>query len=69
MAARLAELRNPGIEISQGSANWLTQSGISATDFPTHYLFPDAGNVIFSLIILAIILLGIWDLKMKSSSD
>jgi len=69
MAARLAELRDSGVEISQGSANWLAQSGISAKDFPTHNLFADAGNVIFSLIILAIILLGIWDLKMKSSSD
>ena len=69
MAARLAELRDSGVEISQGSANWLAQSGICATDFPTHNLFADAGNVIFSLIILAIILLGVWDLKMKSSSD
>ena len=69
MAARLAELRDSGVEISQGSANWLAQSGNSATDFPTHNLFADAGNVIFSLIILAIILLGIWGPKMKSSSD
>ena len=69
MAARLAESRDPGIEISQGSANCLAQSGISAPDFPTLNLFADAGNVIFSLIILAIILLGIWDLKMRSSSD
>ena len=68
-AARLAELRDSGVEISQGWANWLAQSGISATDFPTHNLFADIGNVIFSLIILAIILLGIWGPKMKSSSD
>ena len=68
-AARLAELRDSGVEITQGSANWLAQSGISATDFPTHNLFADVGNVIFSLIILAIILLGIWGPKMKSSSD
>ena len=69
MAARLAGSRATGIEISQGSANCLAQSGISATDFPTHNLFADVGNVIFSLIILAIILLGIWGPKMKSSSD
>ena len=69
MAARLAELRDSGVEISQGSANWLTQSGLSATDYPTLKLFADVGNVIFSLIILAIILLGIWGPKMKSSSD
>ena len=68
-AARLAELRDSGIEITQGSANWLAQSGISATDFPTHNLFADLGNVIFSLVILAIILLVIWGPKMKSSSD
>ena len=68
-AARLDELRDSGVEITQGSANWLAQSGISATDFPTHNLFADVGNVIFSLIILAIILLGIWGPKMKSSSD
>ena len=59
MAARLAELRDSGVEISQGSANWLAQSGISATNFLTHKLFSDVGNFIFSLIILAIILLGI----------
>ena len=68
-AARLAELRDSGVEITQGSANWLAQSGISATDFPTHNLFADVGNVIFSLIILAIILLGIWGPKIKSSSE
>ena len=49
-AARLAELRDSGVEITQGSANWLAQSGISATDFPTHNLFADVDNVIFSLI-------------------
>ena len=69
MAVRLAELIGSGVEISQSSANWHAQSGISATDFPTHNLFVDVGNVIFSLIILAIILLGIWGPKMKSSSN
>ena len=69
MAARLAELSDSGVEISQGSANWLAQSGISATDFPTHNLLADVGNVIFSLIILVIILLGILGPKVKSSSD
>ena len=58
-AARLAELRDSGVNITQGSANWLEQSGISATDFPTHNLFADVGNVNFSLVILGIILLGI----------
>ena len=69
MSATLAELRHLVVEISQGSAIWLTQSGISATDFPTHNLFADVGNNICSLIILAIILLSIWGPKMKSSSD
>ena len=40
-ARRLAELRDSGVEITQGSANWLEQSGISATDFPTHNLFAE----------------------------
>ena len=66
-AVRLAELRDSGVQITQGSANWLEQSGISETDFPTHNLFADVGNVIFSLIILGIILLGIWGPKMKAS--
>ena len=66
-AARLAELRDSGVDITQGSANWLEQTGISATDFPTHNLFADVGNVIFSLVILGIILLGIWGPKMKAS--
>ena len=48
MVARLAELRDTGIEITKGSADWLAQSGISATDFPTHNLLVDVGNVIFS---------------------
>ena len=50
-AARLAELRDSGVEITQGSANWLTQSGISATDFPTQNLFAAVGHVIFSSVI------------------
>ena len=57
------------VDIFQGTANLLARSGVSATDFPTHNLFADVGNVIFSLVILAIILLGIWGPKMKSSSD
>ena len=66
-AARLAEFRDSGVEIAQVSADCLEQSGISATDFPTHNLFPDIGNGIFSVVILAIILLGIWGPKMKAS--
>ena len=34
----MSELRDR-VEITQRSANWLAQSGISATDFPTHNLF------------------------------
>ena len=67
--ARLAELRDSGVTITKGSANWLEQTGITATDFPTHNLFADVGSVIFSLIVLAIILIGIWGPKMGSSSE
>ena len=68
-ASNLAALQDSGAKLSASSAQWVEASGVKASDAASMNLFGDVGSVIFTLVILAIILLVTWGPKMGSAAE
>ena len=68
-ASNLASLQDSGTKLSASSVQWVEASGVKASDAATLNLFGDIPSVIFTLVILAIILLVTWGPKMGSATE
>jgi len=68
-ASNLASLQDSGTKLSASSVEWVEASGVKASDAATLNLFGDIPSVIFTLVILAIILLVTWGPKMGSATE